>query len=351
MLLRLTAVLAAFATLLPLSLAHNIQMKAHSRECFHEELHKDDRMTVTFQVGDRESGGSGNLDVDFWIQNPANSYQVHERAVSSGDHSFVASMDGRYTYCFSNEHWSANTKEVSFNVHGIVYVPESEAPQDPLEKEVRQLSELLAQVKDEQSYIVVRERTHRNTAESTNARVKWWSIFQLGVLIGEGVFQVWWLKRFFEVKRVLHECAYGDKALKRLSNSRRVFDTEAAQSACIAKSAILCNVAQSLCGHLHRSTDSSFFLVEKVLVLTADGRTLTGTLLSCDQLTNLVLQDTVERVIRSADDPKPSIETEHGVYLIRGDNVLLIGLVDEELDNSIDWTKVKGEVVGGIKHV
>ena len=64
---------------------------------------------------------------------------------------------------------------------------------------VRQLSDLLAQVKDEQAYIVVRERTHRNTAESTNSRVKWWSIFQLAVLIGEGIFQVWWLKRFFEV--------------------------------------------------------------------------------------------------------------------------------------------------------
>lgn len=64
---------------------------------------------------------------------------------------------------------------------------------------VRKLSEALAQVKDEQSYIVVRERVHRNTAESTNARVKWWSIFQLAVLIGEGIFQVWWLKRFFEV--------------------------------------------------------------------------------------------------------------------------------------------------------
>jgi len=66
---------------------------------------------------------------------------------------------------------------------------------------VRRLSEALAQVKDEQSYIVVRERVHRNTAESTNARVKWWSIFQLAVLIGEGVFQVWWLKRFFEVSQ------------------------------------------------------------------------------------------------------------------------------------------------------
>lgn len=50
--------------------AHNIQLKAHSRECFHESLHKDDRMTVTFQVGDREFGGSGNLEIDFWVWNP-----------------------------------------------------------------------------------------------------------------------------------------------------------------------------------------------------------------------------------------------------------------------------------------
>ena len=161
------------------------------------------------------------------IQDPSNNYEHESKTVSSGDYSFEAKRDGKYTYCFSNEHWSANSKEVSFNVHGIVYVPESDAPGDPLEKEsklplytelyrptgvprynankhlVRDLSDLLTQVKDEQSYIVVRERTHRNTAESTNARVKWWSIFQLGVLIGEGVFQVWWLKRFFEVKRVV----------------------------------------------------------------------------------------------------------------------------------------------------
>lgn len=64
---------------------------------------------------------------------------------------------------------------------------------------VRTMAELVAQVKDEQSYIIVRERVHRNTAESTNARIKWWSIFQLLVLVGQGFFQVWWLKRFFEV--------------------------------------------------------------------------------------------------------------------------------------------------------
>ena len=62
---------AALASLLGVALAHNIQMGAHSRECFHENLHKDDKMTVSFQVGDREFGGSGNLEIDFWVCNKA----------------------------------------------------------------------------------------------------------------------------------------------------------------------------------------------------------------------------------------------------------------------------------------
>ena len=55
------------ATLLGAATAHNIQLPAHGRECFHESLHRDDKMTVTFQVGDREFGSAGNLDIDFWV--------------------------------------------------------------------------------------------------------------------------------------------------------------------------------------------------------------------------------------------------------------------------------------------
>jgi hypothetical protein len=68
-----TSALSACVALVSLAgsaLAHNINLKAHSRECFHEELHKDDKMTVSFQVGDREFGGSANLEVDFWVRPP-----------------------------------------------------------------------------------------------------------------------------------------------------------------------------------------------------------------------------------------------------------------------------------------
>lgn len=65
-----TALLAATMSWIGVSTAHNIQLKAHARECFNEILHKGDKMTVTFQVGDREFGGSGNLDIDFWVCSP-----------------------------------------------------------------------------------------------------------------------------------------------------------------------------------------------------------------------------------------------------------------------------------------
>lgn len=92
----------------------------------------------------------------------------------------------------------------------------------PLEKEVRNLIQGMQAVKDEQEYIVVRERVHRNTAESTNDRVKWWSIGQTIMLFAVCAWQVWYLKvccitrrsrrilivhfnsqSFFEVKRVI----------------------------------------------------------------------------------------------------------------------------------------------------
>lgn len=92
------------------------------------------------------------------------------------------------------------------------------------------------------------------------------------------------------------------------------------------------------------------YVNKKVCVLTTDSRTLVGTLLSCDQTTNLVLGQTIERIIRPPEDPEASSEVAHGLYLIRGDNVVVVGLVEEELDQSINWGEVRGAVIGGVKH-
>ncbi|KAK1711501.1 LSM domain-containing protein [Colletotrichum lupini] len=121
------------------------------------------------------------------------------------------------------------------------------------------------------------------------------------------------------------------------------------------------------------------YLNKKVLIVTSDSRILVGTLEAADQSTNLViplplpssqlslesselrlanthlapqvLSSAQERVIQTPESGEPSVEVPLGLYLVRGDNVCTIGLVDEALDESIDWTQVKGSAIGGTKHV
>ncbi|KKK15126.1 small nuclear ribonucleoprotein [Aspergillus rambellii] len=76
-------------------------------------------------------------------------------------------------------------------------------------------------------------------------------------------------------------------------------------------------------------------LTDKKLVLVLrDGRKLIGVLRTWDQFANLVLQDTVERIYAGnlyADIPR-------GVFLVRGENVLLLGEIDLDKEDDIPST-------------
>ena len=58
-------------------------------------------------------------------------------------------------------------------------------------------------VKHEQEYMSVRDRIHRAINENTNSRVVMWSFFEALVLVAMTLGQVYYLKRFFEVRRVV----------------------------------------------------------------------------------------------------------------------------------------------------
>jgi hypothetical protein len=183
--------------------AHNVLLPANGKRCFFEQLKKNDELAVSFQFGNRDARSSEQLTGDFTVLSPAGRVLKSEHDVSHGDVSVQAAQTGKYAYCFSNERSSVDTKDVSFNIHGVIYVDINDPDNDSLDAAVRRLSVLTTEVKNEQSYIVVRERTHRNTAESTNDRVKWWSIFQLAIVAFNSVFQIYYLKRFFEVKSIV----------------------------------------------------------------------------------------------------------------------------------------------------
>ncbi|KAF1992711.1 hypothetical protein P154DRAFT_528261 [Amniculicola lignicola CBS 123094] len=91
-------------------------------------------------------------------------------------------------------------------------------------------------------------------------------------------------------------------------------------------------------------------LTLRVSVITLDSKYIVGTLISCDNQMNLVLEDAYDRIIRSESSAEPSEIRPFGIYLVRGDNVALCGRVDEEMDKTIDWTRVRGEPIGTTRH-
>ncbi|KAI9318445.1 hypothetical protein BX666DRAFT_1928022 [Dichotomocladium elegans] len=81
------------------------------------------------------------------------------------------------------------------------------------------------------------------------------------------------------------------------------------------------------------------FSNQKVLVVTLDGRVLVGTLLGTDQSTNVILQNCEERAFSM--DGTEVIPL--GLYLIRGDSLCTVGLLDEEKEAEMDITQIKAE--------
>ncbi|KAJ2162236.1 hypothetical protein GGF46_000853 [Coemansia sp. RSA 552] len=72
-------------------------------------------------------------------------------------------------------------------------------------------------------------------------------------------------------------------------------------------------------------------LDKKLLVVLRDGRKIIGVLRSYDQFANLVLQDSRERIY--VGDAFGDIE--RGVFIIRGENVVLLGEIDGDTEDAL----------------
>jgi p24 family protein alpha len=70
-----------------------------------------------------------------------------------------------------------------------------------LDLEVRRLNDKAQDIIKEQKYQRDREAMFRNTSESSNSRVMWWSFFQMAVILVAGVWQVLYLKDYLQKKK------------------------------------------------------------------------------------------------------------------------------------------------------
>jgi U6 snRNA-associated Sm-like protein LSm8 len=82
------------------------------------------------------------------------------------------------------------------------------------------------------------------------------------------------------------------------------------------------------------------FKDKMVSVITNDGRNIVGMLRGYDQTINIILEKSHERIF-SAD--QGVVQNVLGLYLIRGDNISIIGELDVEEDIRRDLTKVRAD--------
>ncbi|KAJ6215540.1 hypothetical protein RDWZM_010040 [Blomia tropicalis] len=165
-------------------------------------------MGLTFEVVE-----GGFLDIDVKITGPDQKVIHSEDRSSSGKFTFAAHMDGDYSYCFSNKMSTMTPKifmfsmDIEQNDHSLNGTASKLSTTDDhhrkLEEQIKELANGLSSVKHEQEYMTVRDRIHRKINENTNSRVVLWACFEAFVLFAMTLGQVWYLRRFFEVRRVV----------------------------------------------------------------------------------------------------------------------------------------------------
>ena len=124
---------------------------------------------------------------------------------SEGFFSFDAEIDGDYTMCIANGDDNDNDgipRLIAFNFRAVAQ-GERDYQFAGLQSELQDLSEGLNFLKDHQSYMNLREDLHKGSLESINVKVLCWTILEAIILISMALWQIMYIRSFFETKRRL----------------------------------------------------------------------------------------------------------------------------------------------------
>lgn len=181
-------------------------LQPNSQKCLRDEMNAN--MLV---VGEYEVSAMPGQVIDYEVRDTKSHILSKKDDISKGKFSFTSEIFDVYELCFISK-VPANVRgmaqEVSVNVKKGVETKSYEgiaeaAKLKPLELELKKLEDLSDAIVQEFALMRKREEEMRDTNESTNNRVLFFSIFGMCCLLGLATWQVLYLRRYFIAKKLI----------------------------------------------------------------------------------------------------------------------------------------------------
>jgi len=193
--------------------ALTLQVEPKMEECFHEDIPANSDVELTFTVI-----RGGLLDIRTKIEGPDGViyedliFFNHEAADGKQDHTqaWRVNKASSYKFCFDNKMSRFTAKVVDFEIYyhstdgairGDKNEPASHDDVKTIEESVKRMGQSFDHVEKELNYLRNRESRHRETAESTNSRIFWYSLLEAVLLLTVSFSQAFYLKRAFDGRR------------------------------------------------------------------------------------------------------------------------------------------------------
>jgi len=182
----------------------SFRLRAGEQKCLREEVHKDILVTGEFKLSDAPV--QTHLKVT-----DTNGHVLYKKDdAKKGKFAFTTDDYDMFEVCFKSEGQLGQgmDREITLDVKTGVEAKNYDDLQKteklkPMELELKKMEDLSEAIVNDFAYMRAREEQMRDTNESTNSRVLYFSVFSMMCLIGLAMWQVFYLRRFFIAKKLI----------------------------------------------------------------------------------------------------------------------------------------------------
>uniref|UniRef100_U5EYG5 Putative emp24/gp25l/p24 family of membrane trafficking n=1 Tax=Corethrella appendiculata TaxID=1370023 RepID=U5EYG5_9DIPT len=181
-------------------------LEPNTQKCLRDEMQANQLI-----AGDYEITHIPGQRVDYIIRDTRGHILSQKEDIAKGKFTFTSEVYDTFEICFLSKiaaNVRGNLQEISLDIKKGIETKSYEgigeaAKLKPLEVDLKRLEDLSDAIVQDFALMRKREEEMRDTNESTNTRVLFFSVFSMCCLLGLATWQVLYLRRYFKAKKLI----------------------------------------------------------------------------------------------------------------------------------------------------